>query len=551
MSITEFPDEAKFFFSDAAKEALKSNAFLVSGSGDNIKYRTAEETLFDTDASPNGTGIRSKILRPTETVIANFQTGHGFGLVGSGTLTADTTIFIKGSQSLKFVSNGAGNFGNIQDTGISPVLDFRGKYLLVSLYVDDNTSLDDIAGLSVYLSSDNFGTNYYLWRLMDKPAMLVPGSWVTVSLSFGAATVLATPDRSAINAIKIRLEDQNSEVITVNVGCISSVVEPNQGIVSITFDDALESQYTEARKKMDEFNIPGTAYIIPDFVGSSGKLSLDHLNALQWLSGWDISGHHQTNLTTLTEAEIIVVLKEVKKYLLTNGFVDGADDFSYPNSAYNDTVILPLVRKFFRSARTTYNYCESIPPPEYHRLRAFSVVNTTPTATITARIDRAIANNEWLILVFHDIVATASTDTQYSIANFGTVIDYVASSGIAAKTLSSVLNFNADYFGNSSVKSNSITVAAAGPSDGIDVAGVNTVFLDTSSNSVTIGAFVGGKKGQVINIVRLDSTNNATLEHNEGTANQNIFLKNEGDQQIATYGGWTLLCDGSNWFESG
>ena len=95
----------------------------------------------------------------------------------------------------------------------------------------------------------------------------------------------------------------------------------------------------------------------------------------------------------------------------------------------------------------------------------------------------------------------------------------------------------------------STTLSAAGPTDNVDVSGSNVLFIDTTSNSVTIGAFVGGVAGQVLHIVRTSSTNDLTIEHDEGTANQNIFLLAEGNHTITTYGGFTLVCNGASWFE--
>lgn len=96
-------------------------------------------------------------------------------------------------------------------------------------------------------------------------------------------------------------------------------------------------------------------------------------------------------------------------------------------------------------------------------------------------------------------------------------------------------------------------VSAAGPTDNVDVQDVNVVFIDTADpgNNVTIGGFVNGVAGQVIRIVRLDTTNDVTLEHAEGTGNQDIYLADEADQAISTYGGWTLVCNGSHWYEVG
>lgn len=89
------------------------------------------------------------------------------------------------------------------------------------------------------------------------------------------------------------------------------------------------------------------------------------------------------------------------------------------------------------------------------------------------------------------------------------------------------------------------------PQDDVDVSNVNILFLDCAANDVVIGGFVGGINGQVLNIARLcAAVNDATLEHNEGTGNQDIFLHKGADETLTgEYGGWTLACDGSNWYD--
>lgn len=99
--------------------------------------------------------------------------------------------------------------------------------------------------------------------------------------------------------------------------------------------------------------------------------------------------------------------------------------------------------------------------------------------------------------------------------------------------------------------SDALTHSTVGPTDNLDVSGVNTVFIDCSANNVTIGGFLGGINGQVLHIIRLcAAVNDATLEHNEGTGNQDIFLHKGLDETLTgEYGGWTLVCNGSHWFD--
>lgn len=90
------------------------------------------------------------------------------------------------------------------------------------------------------------------------------------------------------------------------------------------------------------------------------------------------------------------------------------------------------------------------------------------------------------------------------------------------------------------------------PQDDVDVSGINVLFLDCSANAVIIGAFIGGENGQRLYLARLCAAVNAmTLEHNEGTGNQNIFLHKGLDESLTgEYGGWMLVCDGSNWYDT-
>lgn len=95
-----------------------------------------------------------------------------------------------------------------------------------------------------------------------------------------------------------------------------------------------------------------------------------------------------------------------------------------------------------------------------------------------------------------------------------------------------------------------ITVTAAGPTDNVDVSGCNIVWINTSANDVTIGGFVGGYDGQIIHVVIEDATNTTKLEYAEGTGNQDIYLAVGVDEtRISHYGGWTLACNGTNWYE--
>ncbi len=93
--------------------------------------------------------------------------------------------------------------------------------------------------------------------------------------------------------------------------------------------------------------------------------------------------------------------------------------------------------------------------------------------------------------------------------------------------------------------------STAGPTDGLSVAGTAILRVDTSSNNVTIGGFTAGVAGQILHIIKIDTTNFIQLEHNESPvsgSHQKIYLTSGADERVVGYGGWTLICDGTNWF---
>ena len=101
------------------------------------------------------------------------------------------------------------------------------------------------------------------------------------------------------------------------------------------------------------------------------------------------------------------------------------------------------------------------------------------------------------------------------------------------------------------ISSTTSTFSTTGPTDNVDVSGVNILFIDSTSNAVTIGGFAGGVAGQVLHIAKQTASANAvTLEHAEAEATQPIYLHAGADEALTSeYGGWTLVCDGTHWHD--
>ena len=108
---------------------------------------------------------------------------------------------------------------------------------------------------------------------------------------------------------------------------------------------------------------------------------------------------------------------------------------------------------------------------------------------------------------------------------------------------------------NIGIDSSIITIksTSATPVNNINVAGINTIFVDTDDYDYVIGGFSGGIRGQKLYITKIHVDNALTLEHFEPSNSQVILIPDVADLtfEATDYGGATLICDGSRWYCAG
>ncbi|MBA7692528.1 hypothetical protein ES703_101095 [subsurface metagenome] len=90
-----------------------------------------------------------------------------------------------------------------------------------------------------------------------------------------------------------------------------------------------------------------------------------------------------------------------------------------------------------------------------------------------------------------------------------------------------------------------------GQQNDVDVSNVNILFIHCGANDIVIGGFVGGVNGQVLHVTKTCiAAHDVTMKHIAGSGNQDIYLHAGGDETLrGEYGGWTLACDGSSWYD--
>jgi peptidoglycan/xylan/chitin deacetylase (PgdA/CDA1 family) len=219
--------------------------------------------------------------------------------------------------------------------------------------------------------------------------------------------------------------------------------------VSFTFDDGFVSSLTKAAPTLAKYNLAGTNYVITDCVGLTAPndcaadgtrdyMSWEQIRELQNTYGWEIGSHTASHplLSTLTTSQIEAEMVNSRQALVDNGV--NATNIAFPYGDYNNEV-LAQAAKYYESARGfadtdamngwPYNanllYDQQVqsgaPAP------VWSLCTDMTVAGVKACIDQAVANNQWLILTFHDILDTPDTSSEsydYSTAELDAIAAY-------------------------------------------------------------------------------------------------------------------------------
>lgn len=400
-------------------------------------------------------------------IVTQMQAGHGFTQSGAGTFTAnDTSDYLIPSQSCKIVTDGLSSACKIRKANAMTATDFTGKTLRIRLKIDDITHLKN---LNVFLGSSNFA-NFYNWTVqgLTGGSNFVPSGgtvagqgWYTVTLNWADAASSGTPARTSLTDIQIQVQDDGAGTVTLRVQDIEvipdgSAVFPT-GVISIGFDDDYAAVYQYALPKLAQYGYRASIYNIQSMVGTSGRMTLAQLYALQDSYGWEMGSHayldadHALTYTGMTAAQLDSDLRQMKAWEILNG-LRGMDGTAYPLGQYGLTTdnvsTTSIVRRYNGYARTTTRKTyETFPPADPYRLRAQSAITTftggyapaTVTGTDLAKIK---ANAAWGIYVFHNIVTgTPASTTEIAVSDFNSIIDAIAAQGIPVLPAGDVLRY--------------------------------------------------------------------------------------------------------------
>lgn len=348
---------------------------------------------------------------------------------------------------------------------------------------------------------------------------------------------------------------------------LNSVARPQ---VVLTFDDGIESDYTQAYTYLASKRMHGTSFIVPDLVGRSGYLSVPQMQEM-YTHGWDFGNHtlSHADLTSLDSEGRQAQILGGRDWLTANGFSRAANYLAYPYGKAAGVTESELSSYGVIAARggewSLVETASGLPAP-FRIPMTFSPVRTTSLNDAKGIVDAAIGRGQTAMLVFHGLSASPSSQYDWPLDNFRALIDHIATKRNAG--LLDVKNFREWYEGitstpvylnrpdpfafagrtdvslNTTVESDSVTLSGIGTPAAISIAGgeysINGGTFTTATGTVNNGDSVA---------VRLTSSGAystllsaiLTIGGVEGAFNVTTIAVSPYAQPVPALGRWGLL----------
>ena len=213
------------------------------------------------------------------------------------------------------------------------------------------------------------------------------------------------------------------------------IIEPRNtygGMVTFWFDDGASEDYTAIYPLFEAQGEVGALSLITDTVDAEAGVTYAQALTMQ-NSGWEITNHTKdhTNLTTLTEAQIVDELEDSQTAFNSNGIYPTV--LAYPNNASN-FLVRKLARKYFKAARGTDGGTINKYALNMYNLASVDMDDWDLIDTYKAFVLQAYREKKWLIFYGHSGSYTAGDLTALD-----SLIDYAQSIGIGIVTPSTAL----------------------------------------------------------------------------------------------------------------
>ena len=213
-----------------------------------------------------------------------------------------------------------------------------------------------------------------------------------------------------------------------NYGFSATLDKPR---VSLTFYDGYDNLYSVVRPILNRYSIPATTYIVTDWVDSPGHITWSQIQYLYWNLGWEIGNHTRSHahLTTLSDSQIQDQIIQAQNDFINHGIMNVVSlaspygEFDYRTTQAVKEIGITTQRQAW-TEDDAFNY-----PDNYDfdplAINVVSVKKSTLFSQIKTRIDQAVNEKKWLVLVIHEVVNTPADDYQISSLTMQNIAYYI------------------------------------------------------------------------------------------------------------------------------
>lgn len=369
----------------------------------------------------------------SQTLFEGFGTRTDWTVTDSQTIESDTTNYKIGSSALKLTCAAAGGAKKQLASPTDMAAKSRHMSLWVYFYSDPATTVQYFK-LSFSSTADPF---YKQMNTAFSGVFFHPG-WNRIEIArsdFGSN--ISESWSNQMRSMGIRIVPLAGQTAIATIAGLYVDVETTPTI-QIQFDGASDTVYSVAYPYMDALGLRGSIFLTSGWIGMADRMSLAQLQEL-YAKGWTIANHTDTHpdMRTLSVADQLAQITTCRNYLVNNGMPKGQNYFVYPFGYYNDEVIATAKSAGTVLARTIVPNHESGEPGDMWQLngRGTSLANGDTLTKIKGVVDKAIDAQAQLALFFHALKTPTTDDTDWTIADFQALIDYIVARKIKVITL--------------------------------------------------------------------------------------------------------------------
>jgi peptidoglycan/xylan/chitin deacetylase (PgdA/CDA1 family) len=418
---------------------ITSSAGTVSG------VTVSGTTIFANASSFSGSypSIAARYPNESSYVVSLFDSGATTTwqyISGTGYLADDTTNYVLGSKSIKWITTEASKIVRgdwVTNFNLSEYSAFR-----VKCYIDIPANLTQI---NFYFGNTAL-TAYYHFGLVHAGGSIgfLQQGWNDIVFNLYKADVTGSPSWSTIQNIRITANSSASGPISINFNEMTFLKNNIRGgIVIFSFDDGYQNIYYNAKPIFDKYNYAATEFVIGSLSGVTPYMFPAHLHILQD-AGWDIGSHTWThaNMLTNTNAQNEIEMQTMQAWLRGNGF-RAWDIFAYPYGYYNDSV-KSIVQKYARCARKVQSYFSPVQPYPLafnpYEIPAMALDSSMSISGATGYVNNLVTYGGVLLFYGHNISGTSGVST-WSSTDLDTLLAWIKSkNSLRVMTFSEYLN---------------------------------------------------------------------------------------------------------------